>query len=162
MTLQGSDEAAGGAEPSVQTLDFQAAERTTVLSEPAIAAVRRNHLDAKLFGQLAVEPVAVGGLVADQVLGQFIQKYGRQGGPCQTAFVWRGRLDGDGQRESALGGADRKPFLASAKVASMNSPPVSGCPVRAIPGSGGAAPVPAYLPAPNAKSHRAQSGRGRT
>lgn len=112
-----------------------ASQRASILCFRAIAAVRRDHLNAIVFSQLPVQPVRVVSLVADQSSGELVEEAAGEGIFDKLALrlrstfnrygEWKTVTSGDSDDLRALapaGGADGKaPFLALAKVASTNA-----------------------------------------
>jgi len=134
------DQATEPVQPGKQALDppasSVAAQRTAILCGPtAWLPVWRNQLDAVALKQVAVEPITVIGLVADQPYGQLVEEALAQDFFYELALVGRSALHTDGERKTvsigdsndlralaAFGGADRKaPFFAEAKVASTKA-----------------------------------------
>lgn len=125
--------------PCEESFDFPsfsvAAEWASVLCFGAFAAVRRNHFDSVLCGQLSVQSVRVVGLVSDQPGRKFVEEAGGDGifdemALCRrSAFhsngEWKTVTSGDSDDLRALPAAsrpDRKaPFLALANVASTKA-----------------------------------------
>ena len=101
----------------------------------ALAAMRSDQLDSVFFCQLLVERVRVVGFVADEPLREFIEEASAEDAFDELAFVrrstfhrygkWKTVIRGDSDDLRALAptrGTDGEaPFLALAKVASMNA-----------------------------------------
>ena len=100
-----------------------------------VAAVRSNHLNPVFFFHLAVQGIAVVGLIPDQSRRKFIEEAVPEGLFDELAFMRRSSLDTDGERKTvasgdsrdlrslaSLGRANSKPpFFAAAKVASLKA-----------------------------------------
>ena len=96
-------QAAVDLQPGEQPLDGPAsavaAQRPTVLRRlSAVAAVRRDHLDPVLLSHLAIQSIAVVGLVPDQSRRKLVEETVADGLFDQLRFVRRSSLDTDGDR----------------------------------------------------------------
>src|SRR5215469_14002348 len=94
-----------------------------------------DHHDAKVLGQLTVQPVAVIGFVADQSRGERVEEAVSENPFNKSAFVRRSAFDTNGKRKTvivgesedfrplaAFGRPDREaPFFAPVKEASMKA-----------------------------------------
>ena len=139
VVLPSVHESAEVVHPCEEPLDFPsssvAAQRASALCFGAFAAVRRNHFDSVVCGQLSIQTVRVVGLVSDQPGREFVEEAGGEGIFDEMALCRRSAFDSNGEWKTvtsgdsddlralpAAGWADRKaPFLALAKVASTNA-----------------------------------------
>jgi hypothetical protein len=80
-----------------------AAQWTPVLSWcSSLAAMWRDHLNAIVFGQLSVQPVAVIGFVADQSRGERVEEAVSEDPFDKLAFVRRSAFDTNGERKTVM------------------------------------------------------------
>ena len=139
VVFPSSDESAEVVHPREEPLHSPsfavAAQFTGVLTFTAVAPVGRDHLDAELVLERAIERVRVVGFIADEPGGKFVEEASSQNVLHKLALGRRCAVDRYGERKTVISGdsddlralatagwADRKaPFLALAKVASTNA-----------------------------------------
>jgi hypothetical protein len=139
VVFPSSDESAEVVHPREEPLHSPAfavaAQFTGVLTFTAVAPVGRDHLDAVLVLERAIERVRVVGFIADEPGGKFVEEASSQNVLHKLALGRRSAVGRYGERKTVISGdsddlralatagwADRKaPFLALAKVASTNA-----------------------------------------
>src|ERR1700740_2183753 len=123
-----------GKQPFYGPAPFVAAEWPTVLTLASVLAVGCNDFDSVFFLEMAVERVGVIRLVADEPFRESVEEAAGERLIDEFGFVRRGRVHGDGQRNTGnsgdghdlgplapLGFSDGEaPFLALAKLPSIN------------------------------------------
>src|SRR6266849_3838000 len=137
-----------------------APQGTAVLSRfAALSAMRGDQLDAIALGQIAIQAVAVVGLIADQSRGESAEEAVPQDSFHELAFMRRSALDTNGERKTviigerddlrllaAFGGPDREaPFFAPVKEASIKASSSCSFP-RARNSSASTRKMPSSLP----------------
>ncbi len=139
MVFPTSDQASKVMKPGKESLDAPAAAVTaqwpSILSLAPVAPVRRDHLDAVLFGKLFVELIRVVSFVSDESPGHFIEEASGQNVFHKLTLGRRSAVDSNGERKTvtsgdsddlralaATGGTNGEaPFFALANVASTNA-----------------------------------------